>query len=447
MYTTPHPLAYYFYPLLDVLSTDEEIGLFKSSIIQKNCGSDKKSLIYIHIPFCNDLCKFCPFHVKVKQDKNIHEKYVDALVNEIITISRVKYLSDRVYDAVYFGGGSPSILTTDLIKLIFETLSKYLVLSESCEISFEGEPKGLSQIEQLECLKEYKVSRISFGLQTYDQELRDLFNIDATLDDISLVMENARKLQFEEINADFMYDLPGQTISTLMYDLERVLRDQFDSVDYYNLHYYAFPKQMRLDFKNDKLPTKPSDTMHLALFNEVDSFLQINGYKNVADQIYSKFDEPSEFYKILWGGGNGVHDAETIGIGASSRGYLDGQSYMNIANTSEYVRYFTENDSLPILRVSSKLIDPKNRGLVHFPKFFEMPLEMISSNEKISGLFSKWEAEGYVGKNDRKWFMTQYGKRWTNNMMRDIFEPEQLKIADRSLNELIKPFRSRTGTF
>ncbi len=219
MYTTLYPMTYYFYPLLEDKFTDSHHQNTFRQILNSPKPAVTENLLYLHIPYCHDMCRFCPFHVRVDKGGEIYDRYTEALCKEIELVSSLPYVSDMSFKAVYFGGGSPSIFSVTNLRKIFENLFKHFQINSDAEISFEGEPKTLSEPAKLDLLKEYQVKRISFGLQTYDEKMRELFNIAATLQDVDNCTKNARERGFEDINVDMMYDLPGQDITAIEYDL------------------------------------------------------------------------------------------------------------------------------------------------------------------------------------------------------------------------------------
>ncbi|MCJ8270506.1 MAG: radical SAM protein [Psychrosphaera sp.] len=292
MFTELYPVTYYFYPLLphekrtqDLL--DPDMNALGQIFIKPRQQQDS-ALLYIHIPYCHDICQFCPFHVRVDNDESVFRLYTDYLCREIQLLSKQQYIKDMTFSAVYFGGGSPSIFPVEQLERIFQAINRYFDISVSAEISFEGEPQTLGDPARLDLLKQFNVSRISFGLQTYDQKTRELFKIKATLADVENVRVNGRARGFADINVDMMYDLPGQNLITLEQDMQRLLEDDYDSVDYYNLHYFAFPKKFKLDMTNGKIAAKPNADMHMKLTQSVTDFMTTHGYNHVADQVFSK---------------------------------------------------------------------------------------------------------------------------------------------------------------
>ncbi len=443
MYDTYFPVTYYFYPLLE---ENKELQEFLNSFNVPVTDS-VETLLYVHIPYCQDLCRFCPFHVRVAKDFSVYERYTKALCTDIERTAQSQRGTSSTIKAIYFGGGSPSIFSPDQLKRIFETINKSFSLTSDVEISFEGEPKSLSDPARLELLREMGVQRISFGLQTYDEKLRESFNIAATLKDVEAVTSRARDIGFEEINVDMMYNLPGQQLGDLEKDIQRLVADGYDSIDYYNLHYYAFPPKFKQEMAEGKVPPKPSEPIMLALFEQLRSQLGATGYTNVADQVYSKKKDVCEYFRLLWGGGAGAHSAETLAVGSSARGYVNGVAYMNYGNVNRYMDAI-EGDQSVVEKISSRLHKPENRGAVMFPKFLHIEKKYQDAIETIpKKLMSDWVSQGIIYETETEFRISEKGKVWTNNMTTDLLESRQRDVGDRSVVALAKKPGKRTGSF
>ncbi|WP_432783586.1 coproporphyrinogen-III oxidase family protein [Pseudomonas corrugata] len=442
MYEAYYPLTYYFYPLLGDAVHQRLPQVFESPV-----AAGVETLLYVHIPYCQDMCRFCPFHVRVDKDTTVYERYTNALCQDIRAEAASARGRSSKLRAVYFGGGSPSVLSPEQLQRIFNAIRESFSLDADAEISFEGEPKTLGDPYRLEILKNEGVQRISFGLQTYDPELRKHFNIAATLDDVANVREQGRRFGFDEINVDMMYNLPGQTLASLDRDLTRLIDDGFDSVDYYNLHYFAFPPKFKRQMEEGSIPAKPSEKIMLALFEQLRHRLAEAGYANVADQIYTRKAKVCEYFRLLWGGGNGEHRAETLAVGSSARGYVDGFSYMKHSNVNKYMDAIELG--LPSIEKSSVALDrPENRGAVMFPKF----LRLDKANERALAtvnpeLIANWIEHGLLSETADAFEVSQRGRLWTNNMTTDLFEATQRQVGGQVLTVLEHKPGARTGSF
>ena len=192
----------------------------------------KKSLgIYIHIPFCVRKCKYCDF-LSGPVGKDVQEKYVEILLCEIEQYKEV--LKNSCTDTVFFGGGTPSILDGEDIARIMEKLYAAGNISETAEISIEANPGTVAE-EKLLLWKKAGINRISFGLQSADnEELKRLGRIH-TWEEFEENYHLARNCGFENINVDLMSALPGQTVKTWKKTMEKVVSLKPEHISAYSL--------------------------------------------------------------------------------------------------------------------------------------------------------------------------------------------------------------------
>ena len=193
--------------------------------------NSKQLEIYIHIPFCVRKCDYCDF-LSMSMDEGTKREYVNALVREI-ELSKEK-MEGRVITSVFIGGGTPSILQENFITKMMEAVKNNCHLSDDAEITIECNPGTVTEAK-LNSYKEAGINRISFGLQSAnDQELKSIGRIH----DFAKFKESyelARKVGFENINVDVMSALPGQTVESYKHTLESVLAMEPEHISAYSL--------------------------------------------------------------------------------------------------------------------------------------------------------------------------------------------------------------------
>src|SRR5262249_11407177 len=133
--------------------------------------------VYIHIPFCDTICNFCPFQKEKYQSEDTIDEYVEALIAEM-DMKRA-FLGRCKVDAIFIGGGTPSVLTPRQLELLGEALSRNYDLRSLNEFTCEVEVKSVS-LEKLQTMRDIGVNRISFGAQTFSDQYRELMALDAT---------------------------------------------------------------------------------------------------------------------------------------------------------------------------------------------------------------------------------------------------------------------------
>ena len=192
----------------------------------------KKTGIYIHVPFCIRKCNYCDFY-SVKWDSDTENKYIEAMLNEI-EIYRNKLNNEYTADTVFFGGGTPTIINTSNLKKIIDALNDTIEIDNNAEITIEANPNTLTH-ENLAAYREMGINRLSVGIQSLNDEILKkigrIHNADEALRSIDRAKENG----FENINADVMFNIPGQTINDVEDTIYKIIKKEVKHISFYSL--------------------------------------------------------------------------------------------------------------------------------------------------------------------------------------------------------------------
>ncbi|CAN5424581.1 radical SAM family heme chaperone HemW [soil metagenome] len=186
--------------------------------------------IYIHIPFCKQACSYCNFYFLTRNE--LRQPFVDALLDEIHSYKSQPF-SREVINTVYFGGGTPSLLTAGQLQSIFTALRKIFKIKPQ-EITIEMNPDDVSR-EYLEQLGKLGFNRVSMGVQSFDPALLRFMNRAHTPDEAERALELIQQTGFPSFTADLIYGNPGQDLPSLENDIERLLRFDPPHVSAYSL--------------------------------------------------------------------------------------------------------------------------------------------------------------------------------------------------------------------
>ena len=174
-----------------------------------------KSGIYLHIPFCKTKCIYCDFYSVTKRDDSI-DKFVDCMVKEI-KLNKGR-LNNTTYDTIFFGGGTPSVLSENQLDKIWNALFNHYDFDQNIEITLECNPGEIS-FEKLSNFRKIGVNRLSIGFQSFnDKYLKFLGRLHSSEQSIS-TFNSARKAGFDNINIDLIYDIPKQKLKEWKNDL------------------------------------------------------------------------------------------------------------------------------------------------------------------------------------------------------------------------------------
>jgi oxygen-independent coproporphyrinogen-3 oxidase len=182
-----------------------------------------KAGVYLHIPFCRSRCSYCDFATDVFKNEETVERYVKALVKEIENFSRHSTLDARLVDTIYFGGGTPSLLSPRQLEKILDSIYKNFAVEKNIELTMEMNPATVT----LETLKEYAhlgVNRASFGAQTFDDTELKRLGRRHTARDVRETIGLLRRANFENVSFDLIAGLPRQTLADWEKNLDEALK-------------------------------------------------------------------------------------------------------------------------------------------------------------------------------------------------------------------------------
>lgn len=297
--------------------------------------------IYIHIPFCAQACHYCNFHFSTSFKLKDH--LLEALLKEIEL--RKHELDDLSFSTIYFGGGTPSLLTPEELERIISSLYQHYDI-QCAEFTLEANPENCHN-ENLKAWKELGVSRLSIGVQTFREEFLQKMNRSHTArQSIERLREIKNKFSFE-LNLDLIYGQPWQSLKELRVDLETFVSFQPEHISAYALTieektafgHWAKAGAFR-EIEEDEI------YKHYQL---VTSFLAEHNYQQYEVSNFSKPGKQAMHNSSYW---NGV---PYIGFGPSAHSFMKGIRKWNIANNPSYVKKIKEGLSISEKEVLSQV--------------------------------------------------------------------------------------------
>ena len=359
---------------------------------------------YIHIPFCERKCNYCDF-TSLKGTDNQIEKYVNYLLKEIDIYGKNYDLSEK-QDTIYFGGGTPSLLPIDSLKII---LSRFFY-DENTEITIEVNPKTVDIYK----LKEYKnlgVNRLSIGIQTFnDENLKVLGRIHNSEEAIE-VYNMAREVGFKNISLDIMFSLPNQTLEMLKIDLEKLIFLNPEHISIYSLIWEEGTKFFR-DLKAGKLKETDND-LEATMYEYIIDYLKSKGYGHYEISNFSKKDFEARHNSIYW------ENKNYLGLGLSAAGYLGNLRYKNFFHLKDYYDKLDKN-TLPVDEREELTEDDieQYRYLVGF-RLLNNPL--IPSKEYLEKC-EILEKEAYLVKKENGYILSSKGLMLFNDFIANFID-------------------------
>lgn len=289
--------------------------------------------IYIHIPFCRRRCNYCDFYFIT--NTRLIDEYISSLKKEISLYS--DYCKNLNFDSVYFGGGTPSVLSASQISTVLHELHSQFNLNGNTEISMEANPEDFIDAG-FEDYKSAGITRISFGVQSFiDSELKFLTRQHTSSLSVS-VIERAMK-HIENINLDIIYSLPGQKLTDIEYSLDKSINLGVTHISAYTLTYEE--KTLMFKMLKDKIIIKnPSDT-ESKFFGFVSEKLIAAGFRHYEVSNFAKEGFECRHNLKYWNYEN------YLGLGPSSHSFIEGKRWNNLKSVSKYTERIKEK-KLPL---------------------------------------------------------------------------------------------------
>ena len=344
--------------------------------------------LYLHIPFCRKRCKFCYFKVFTDQNAKDIEAYVAALCKEIELVSRQPIMGDRPFRFVYFGGGTPSFLSSRQLTSLVDRLRANINWDQAEEVTFECEP-GTLQENKIKTLKELGVTRLSLGVENFTDSVLEENGRAHLSKEVYKAWDWITGADFDNVNIDLISGMVGETWDNWKYNIAEAIKLSPESVTIYQME-LPFNTVYSKDILGDKIETPVADwpTKREWLDYAFDEFLAA-GYKiSSAYTVVKDNDKVNFSYRDnLWQG------SDLLATGIASFGHISGIHYQNKTEMKQYQADLIEHDRLPLGRgfkpsaeqlLIRELILQLKRGHLDV-RYFE--------NKFGVNIFDKWKSE------------------------------------------------------
>lgn len=381
--------------------------------------------LYIHIPFCRKRCKFCYFKVYTDRNASEIEVYLDALIKENELYSRTRAFQGRQLRFAYFGGGTPSYISEKQLHYLVDGLNRHVSWQNAEEVTFECEP-GTLQKSKLQTLKDIGVTRLSLGIEHFDDKILEANGRAHLSPEIYRAYGWAREVGFPQINIDLIAGMMGETEDKWRETVQRALELEADSVTIYQMElpYNTVISQEMLK-QGIASPIAGWETKRRWLNYAFEQF-QDRGYEIASATVLTTTRKPCRFIytDALWHGG------DMIGLGVASFSHFGGVNFQNVHNFEEYVRTL-KTDSLPLLRAVA--LTAKQR-LIR-----EMILQLKTGSldtgyflnkfgvdvwREFQGVYERLSLDELLDRQNGTIKLTRRGLLEVDEMLWEFFEPE-----------------------
>jgi oxygen-independent coproporphyrinogen III oxidase len=284
--------------------------------------------LYLHIPFCKQACHYCDFHFSTNLSRKA--ELVTALCQEISL--RNDYLPSALLETIYFGGGTPSLLTASELAQIFETIHRHFTVSSTAEITLEANPDDLTA-EKLRMLRPF-VNRLSIGIQTFDEAALRWMNRAHNATEAERCVALAQDAGFDNLSVDLIYGIPQAGVWPR--DLEKIVALNVPHISTYALTIEPDTAFARWT-KTGKLP--PIDeNLAAEQVQEINKIVVASGYEHYEISSFCRPGHQARHNSAYW------KQRPYLGIGPSAHSYSGTTRQYNISNNGLYIKAIQQQE-------------------------------------------------------------------------------------------------------
>ena len=343
--------------------------------------------LYIHFPFCTNICSYCDFF-KVPYDEPLEKTYFDALEAELLLIKDTIDPELRKLETIYIGGGTPSLINLSLLEHFLDRLRKFFEMPGEMEFSFEINPESIDS-DRLAVIKELGVNRPIFGIQSFNVGLLTLLNRKHNLNDSFRAVYLARALGFDNFGIDMIFGLPKQTVRNLSDDLNQLVDLAPPHVSYYQL---TVEKNTPLDTKiKDGTLQVPDSDLSAAMYRAINEELKGHGCFRYEISSYALPGYECKHNLRYWEGG------DFLGLGPAAHSFIGNRRFANTSDLKLYLDSLSEHRRPLIFDADnedSRIIETimlglrTTRGIARraFQNRFGIPLEKVMDMASLKAM-------------------------------------------------------------
>lgn len=306
--------------------------------------------IYLHIPFCRQACYYCDFHFSVDQEKK--QQIVEAIARELGM--QQEYLGREEISTIYFGGGTPSLLSEQEFDTIFQAIHKNFSLAAHPEITVEANPDDLTP-QKIGALKNAGVNRLSIGIQSFDNAVLRFLNRAHDAHAATHAVEEAQKAGFNNISIDLIYAIPGQDHAAWLKNIEHAVK-----LNPGHISSYSLTIEQKTVFGNwaakGKL-TPVEDELAATQLEMLVNTLEKYGYEQYEVSNFARQGYQSRHNSSYW------KQQKYLGVGPSAHSYDGVSRQYNISNNHLYLNALNEG-KIPCTRETLSTEDKINDYLL-----------------------------------------------------------------------------------
>ncbi|UYO98952.1 radical SAM protein [Oceanotoga sp. DSM 15011] len=362
-----------------------------------------KRVLYVHTPYCDKLCTFCNLNRKLLQ--NGMEQYTNYIVSEFERIGKTEYIKSKPFDALYFGGGTPTTYSESEMDKLLNSLTKNLKYSEDYEFTFETTLHNLTD-EKLKIMQNYGVNRLSIGIQTFSDRGRKLLNRTYDQKEILKRLNHLRDIFDGHMCIDIIYAYPDQTEEEVINDAKLTCEVMADSASFYSLMIQPGSALASM-IENGKFKFERTNEWEINLHN---NFLEnINDNYEILElsKIRRKNRDRYRYITLRY------DNADTFPVGIGAGGNV---ANMGVFNMSPEMQFYSYTDE--ISKKYNKILGHMQYAKYDL-KYFENEISEYSM-DLLEKRLKEYVKNDYAFEDENKYVLTNEGLFWGNNIAVDL---------------------------
>lgn len=369
--------------------------------------------LYLHIPFCKQTCHYCDFHFSTSQQRR--GEMTAALIDELRM--RKGELPAVPLETIYFGGGTPSLLDSDELMRIFETIGEHFTLAPDAEITLEANPDDLTET-YLRMLRHTPVNRLSIGIQSFRDDDLLLMNRAHTAADAKRVVQRAQDAGITNLSIDLIYGIPGLSNADWLRNLDQAFSLGMQHLSCYNLT--VEPKTALAWQVAKGFVQPPNDAVCEQQFILLTERAADAGFQHYEISNFSLPGWEAKHNSSYW------KNKPYLGIGPSAHSYNGEQRSHNIANNSEYLRCMAAGKSAATIETLSANERYNEFVLTRLRTSWGIDdAELQNRFAEFAGDFrteaATWLRSGDLRFENGKWFLSASGKLLADRIAASLF--------------------------
>src|SRR5690606_7230232 len=307
--------------------------------------------IYIHLPYCESICTLCGCHKYITKRHEVEAPYINALLKEwemYLTLFKEKPFIKELH----LGGGTPTFFSSIELERLLNGIFAKSIKHPDAELSFEGHPNNTTR-EHLQTLHQLGFTRVSFGVQDYDETVQKAINRKQSFEKVAEVTDTARKIGYTSISHDIIFGLPFQTVDSIKDTIQKTALLSPDRISFYSYAHVPWIKgNGQRGFKDADLP---QDAEKRLLYETGRELFETFGYYEIGmdhfakstDDLYHSFKNNTLHRNFM--GYTPFKTTVMVGLGASSIGDTETAFAQNEKNVSAYLQLISEG-TIPVVK-------------------------------------------------------------------------------------------------